>query len=96
LGIIASGSVERQYNDGKDGVNIVSGDKSSYWLSLTSHSKEISVSLSTEMPDLGIKLPPKGSTTDHFHLSFSDESIAKRVLEAFHHASDLCRKKDAF
>ena len=29
-------------------------------------------------------------------LSYNDESLARRVAEALHHASDLCRKKEAF
>jgi hypothetical protein len=29
-------------------------------------------------------------------VSFNDQSLARRVARAFHHASDLCRKKEAF
>lgn len=42
----------------------------------------------------------KNTTTsegkDYFGVMFYEESIAQRVLDAFRHAADLCRRKEAF
>ena len=34
--------------------------------------------------------------TDLATMGFKDEAMAKRVLEAFNHAADLCRGKEPF
>jgi hypothetical protein len=43
--------------------------------------------------------PPKTQAidgTECVFLTFTSEGLAQRVLEAFHHAADLCRKKEPF
>jgi hypothetical protein len=39
---------------------------------------------------------PVTRTTNQIHLKFTDESMANRIVEAFKHAADLCRGKEAF
>jgi hypothetical protein len=38
----------------------------------------------------------KTESVDSLHIFFKEESIAKRAREAFNHAADLCRGKEAF
>jgi hypothetical protein len=52
------------------------------------------VILSENHEDLGNTT--KSESLDFFALRFNDESMAKRVQEAFNHAADLCRGKEPF
>jgi hypothetical protein len=69
--------------------NFIKGDRYGYRLSLTSKSKDISVTYS------GQDAPPDEST-DTLYLIFRDEDLARRVGTAFLHAADLCRTKAPF
>ena len=64
-------------------------DKWEVWLLASSK-----VILSEEHEDLNNTT--KSESQSGFCLTFYDESIAKRVLEAFKHAADLCRGKESF
>ncbi len=70
----------------------VSGDEWSYRLFLSSTSREIYSKLSFSNPEI----PTRTQSMDRLNIAFNDESMAQRVAQAFHHASDLCRKKEAF
>jgi hypothetical protein len=77
------------------GGTFISGERFAYNLLLTTNSKEIVW--------LTVLERQRDGATDHrtsseakFSLMFSDQSIAKRILEAFRHAADLCRGKEPF
>jgi hypothetical protein len=96
LGVLTGGSVELHFNDMNNGANTIYGEKASYWLYLTSKSKEISLYLSSEMSGRGTLVPPTSESVSVLNLRFRDEAIAQRVLDAFKHAADLCRGKEPF
>jgi hypothetical protein len=85
---------ERQENTLAHRETFISGEQWGYVLMLGSSSgNPISEAMSCDDPR---DCP---STTDNMSsasLRFNDESVARRVAEAFHHASDLCRKKEPF
>jgi hypothetical protein len=72
----------------------ISGDKVSFVVLLMTNFNEINIVLSADPPPLGEST--KTMSAKEIFLRFNDETIARRVAEAFHHASDLCRKKEAF
>ena len=99
LGSITTGSVERRENGDNSRertqdipvMHYVSGERWSYWVFLNTRSNEISATVST-LPSNRIN-----QLSMHvMHLEFNDEVIAKRVLSAFLHAADLCRRNEPF
>jgi hypothetical protein len=89
LGTLSRGTVEKSNLLPAGNGRLVSGDSSVYRVILSSVAKQILMQADS----------PSGSTAasqDFFSLGFSEESMAQRVLDAFSHASDLCRKKEAF
>ena len=71
--------------------SFVSGNRWEYDVVLRSNSAQIAAKTSHNI------FP--SSETESINvawLSYNDESLARRVAEALHHASDLCRKKEAF
>jgi S1-C subfamily serine protease len=92
LGLLTSWSVEYRKNEESAQVTVVSGETMDYWLFLSSKSKDLLNTTSFSDP----QFPPSMFTTDTVAIAFSDVSLAGRVGEAFHHASDICRKKEPF
>jgi hypothetical protein len=90
LGVLTLGAVVRTENT-VEGFSFVSGEQWGYRVLLIG-GKEILFTRSTSGP------PPLSDsiTTDRFWLTFNDESLAQRVLEAFKHAAALCREKEPF
>jgi len=75
----------------------VSGQPESYHLSLFTQAKEISLTISSSyrpIPPGGERplLPTTTQSTSMITFRFPDESVARRVMDAFHHAADLCRQ----
>src|ERR1039458_1234746 len=74
----------------------ISGSEWHYELTLNTKLKEISSLLTTVFGGDGLPSPPSVVVTDSVRIIFDDELTAKRVQDAFRHASDLCRKKEPF
>jgi TonB family protein len=107
LGALTAGDVARLENvwtgaasdapyagPGNSGV-FVNGDKWGYRVILKSKSTDILF----KSVGFGSPPPPNPDTTKNtntLYLVFNDESLARRVLTAFLHAADLCRKKELF
>ena len=92
LGALTGWVVEHRQNEENSNFQFVSGDEWSYRLFLSSTSREIYSKLSFSNPEI----PTRTQSMDRLNIAFNDESMAQRVAQAFHHASDLCRKKEAF
>jgi hypothetical protein len=92
LGLLTSWSVEHRQNEENALFTFISGERMGYRVFLSSNSQTISRALSFSDP----KVPPVAKTTDRLNIIFGDESLARRVAEAFHHVSDLCRREEAF
>ena len=88
LGSVSGESVQRRQNSN----NVIDGDRWHYEVSIPTKAKEISVTISSSEH----QEPPQVRNSDSSSLWFNDESVAKRVLEAFRHAAALCRKKEPF
>ena len=88
LGSVSGESVERRQNSN----NVIDGDKWHYEVSIPTKTKEISVMISSSEH----QEQPQVRNSDSSSVWFNDESVAKRVLEAFRHAAALCRKKEPF
>lgn len=87
LGAIAGSSMGRTGNGLGDAY--VSREKWGYRLFLTSEKKQISrVAFSSFETDVVEEM------TDVFHVLFNSESTARRVLETFRYAADLCRDQE--
>ena len=92
LGAITGAGVAHMENlEAAAKATFISGEMWGYRVILTSKSKDISEAA----------FPPNSSvpvitTSSGFFLVFNDESLANRVLEAFWHAAELCRKQDVF
>ena len=89
LGTLSNGTVGKRDLLLSGNTQLVSGDSSQYRVTLFSAVKQI----------LMQGEQASGSTAasqDCFSLGFSDESTARRVLDAFSHAAELCRKKEPF
>jgi TonB family protein len=107
LGALMAGEVARLENvwtgaasdapyvgPGNSGV-FVNGDKWGYRVILKSTSTDIFF----KSVGFGSPPPPNPDTTKNtntLYLIFNDESLARRVLTAFLHAADPCRKKELF
>lgn len=95
LGALTEWFVSRQENDAA----FVSGDRWSYVVFLRSTSPNLSATTTTDTFSAGSLLPPSPPKTERRSgaaLWFNDEPLARQVAEAFHHASDLCRKEEVF
>ena len=90
LGILSGGSVVRAENV-VEHFTFVSGEQWGYRLYLIGP-KEFSLSLSSSGP----ATYSDSRTTNSLFVTFNDESLAQRVLAAFKHAAELCRKKEPF
>jgi hypothetical protein len=89
LGALIGFSVERvDESHQSDNDTFISGDRWMYRLLLTTKSKDISVVTHTTINAT--------DTSNLMVLCFNDESLANRVMEAFKHAADLCRRKEPF
>ena len=75
-----------------DSYTHLSGQKTFDCIFLASKSSKFSVVISNNGKIVG----PNFVSTNTFFLLFNDEQLAKRVANAFKHAADLCRKKEAF
>ena len=96
LGVLTGGvvipAINRLYATGI----FVSGERSGYRLQL-SGAKEISLATSLFSQSISGPITRSDSrVTDFAVLTFNDESLAQRVLQAFNHAAALCRKKEPF
>ena len=92
LGVITESGVAYMENlEEAVQATFIGGDRWGYRVFLGSKSKDIS--LARFQPN---SQTPVTETTNGLFLKFKDESIANRVLEAFKHAADLCRGKEAF
>ena len=87
-------TVERQENEDTADNIFVSGERWGYRVVLTSSSKVIRGVISDS--GLSAFALPFSASYYGLHMIFNDESVARRVSEAFHHASDLCRKEKVF
>ena len=85
-------TVEHRENEEDPEFQFVSGERWSYRLFLTSNANEIYRVLSFSAPSI----PANTASMNRLNIIFNDESLARRVAQAFHHASDLCRKGEAF
>lgn len=93
LGILTTGYVDRIESlfSMHDEI-FVSGDKWFYVVYLKSKSAELSQRVSFDSRHW----EPTAESVDTAFLKFNDESVARRVVEAFHHAAEFCRKKEVF
>ena len=94
LGELTGWSVERldyleTYTKGET-VTFLRGERWGYTVVLKSNSRRISLAQS------GTGLAGTVESLDRLAIAFNDEPLAQRVATAFHHASDLCRKKEVF
>ena len=69
----------------------LSGDQTAYNVWLITSSTFLQVMNSSDP-----HLAPQSDRVNQLYLSFSDLQLANRVKDAFTHAADLCRKKEAF
>jgi len=97
LSMLTGGKVAQvdTYCPASAGARFVSGDRRAYGVILTSKPNEISASR-TALGYTDASSVVETSSTDNFYLIFEEESLAQRVLTAFLHAADLCRKKEPF
>jgi hypothetical protein len=73
--------------------DFISGDRWGYYVLLGSKANDIYSVLTQSQPP---NSPPYSLSVSYIEITFPDESMARRVAEAFHHASDLCRGKEPF
>jgi S1-C subfamily serine protease len=90
LGAISDAFVVSMDSLGQD-AKVALGSGGGYRVILMSKSKNI---LLANYPPNSQR--PITEAADGFFLKFSDESMANRVVVAFEHAADLCRKKEPF
>jgi len=76
----------------KDDLPLSTSEKLAMWLVVLETTSN--VVLSEEHEDL--RNTTKSESRKTAFIAFNDESTAKRVLEAFNHAANLCRGKEAF
>ena len=91
LGVLTGGTVGQAENPPNSWAPFVSGERWSYLLTLMA--KEL---ISVALLSSGPGSTSDSNTTNRVSLTFNDESLAQRVLEAFNHAAALCRKKEPF
>jgi hypothetical protein len=82
--VVKDNNLQTQYR-------FVSGDQSAYRVVLMTASTFPHLLNSNDS-----RFGPTSERTDQLYLSFNDEQIANRVKDAFKHAADLCRRKEAF
>jgi hypothetical protein len=97
LGALTGWSVSRHDNLERfakiyEGLTFLSGERWGYAVLLSSGSKSISLAFSSPSSNV----PSTVQSVDTLNIVFNDELIAQRVAAAFHHASDLCRRKEPF
>jgi|ERR1019366_2072556 hypothetical protein len=88
LGTLTGWTVRRREHDESQYVIENGGGFS---LDLTSNSNNIIWTVSASR-----SFPTETHSSDRLELIFDNESLARRVAEAFHHASDICPKKEPF
>lgn len=101
LGLISEGSISSEdltIGRGAAGFIFTGGDRRRFELKMKSTSKAIATELE---PMRSGKVAPgttpkQFSMQNYFSIDFNDEGLAQRVLTAFLHASELCRKKEVF
>jgi hypothetical protein len=99
LGTLVENSVVQAENPSFLKGTYVSGDRWGYNVILRSKTNEIYRTKSIDMPGQAPTLPrmaPIVENTNAFWLTFGDEALAQRVLQAFNHAAELCRRKEPF
>jgi hypothetical protein len=92
LASLTGWTVEHRENEENPEFQFVSGEKWGYQLVLASNANEIYRVLSSSVASI----PTHTESVNRLAIIFNDESLAQRVAEALHHASDLCRNKEAF
>lgn len=93
LGNLAEWYVARREVAAKEDT-FISGDRWGYQVVLASKANDIYRVITQSQPP---NTPPSSKTTDSIEMMiFPDESMARRVAEAFHHASELCRGTEPF
>jgi hypothetical protein len=85
LGALTGGLIEKDY------LNKVDNTIEASWVFLNTASQVVLSESYENLHD-----PHKSESTDYAFLVLFDESVAQRVLDAFKHAADLCRGKEAF
>jgi hypothetical protein len=88
LGNLSDWSVVKAPSDGWSTYTFVSGEEWGYRLLLSSASKDIYRLMWFSDP----QPHTMAANVDSLNLFFNDESLARRVAGAFHHAADLCKK----
>jgi hypothetical protein len=68
-----------------------SGDKDAYNVVLSTSSTFVQTMNTNDS-----QFAPKSNRVNELYLPFKDEQLANRVRDAFKHAADLCREKEAF
>ena len=98
LGLLTAWFVEHEPNETNALDTFVSGERMGYRLYLSSSSKSISraISYSTSQVLCQWESCRRAYSTDTLNMIFGEESLARRVAEAFRRASDICRKGEAF
>lgn len=91
-GALTGGSVVRAANVPG---TFMRGDRWGYRVIMFSKTGQMSVATLNSGVD-NAQVATEAQSTDLFYLTFVDESIAQRVLEAFLHIADLCQKKEMF
>jgi hypothetical protein len=97
LGLIIDSRIDRE-RAAKVG-SVSQGSEWHYVLSLKTKLKDIPWELEREKESTAsdsTPTPPSRVVADSVGIPFDDESLAKRVQEAFKHAADLCRSKEPF
>jgi hypothetical protein len=85
LGALAGGSIKRDY------LNKVDNTIETWWVFLDATSRVVLSESHDSLHDT-----TQNESTNYAFLVFAEESVAQRVLDAFKHAADLCRGKEAF
>jgi S1-C subfamily serine protease len=97
LGALTTGSVER-HDNALDNETYISGERWVYRLTLASALKNLywTVEFFPSRDSANHMIVADHRKVGKLTLPFSDESVAQRVLKAFLHAAELCRRNEPF
>ena len=98
LGIINGGYVEKKetVDPAVSKAVLAGGERWEYIVHLTGTSNEVLLQIFSRFSNSPTPNPPTAQNRNFLFLHFDDDAIARRVLEAFRHAADLCRNKEPF
>jgi hypothetical protein len=89
LGSLIKGMIQKHNVLSAPNTQVVSGDSVEFRLSFFSSGNQIVMQVNSVSGS-------KAVSQDYFNLPFNDESVARRVMDAFNHAAELCRKREPF